>query len=189
MPERSDLDRGHADVVIGSEHGVEFSAERADEDGVGGQGAGAVERLRGGRQDIAIFRSEHPRLTGVRVESAHRQAGGSDAPPAAERFGGDFPGGHDPIGGERRRHGAKRNVGRDQSHAQPVGGQHHDHVHSARQRREPLGVARVGIPREVKRVLLGGSSNDRVDVAPERKRDGAFNRGADDLAGLNCGKS
>jgi hypothetical protein len=63
-----------------------------------------------------------------------------------------------------------------------LGGEHHGHIDIAGEVRQPLGVARVGKPCEVKGVLVSGGRDDGVDFSAERESDGGFDGVAGDAA-------
>ena len=79
--ERRDLDRGHSDVVIRRDHGVELAAHRANEDRVRRKRTENSGRFGGRSQDLVVLRAEPPAVAGVRIQCAQRDPRLIDAEP------------------------------------------------------------------------------------------------------------
>jgi len=69
---RRSLERSHADIVVGGDHGIEFAGKRAQEHGVGRHGTDRSARVAGEGVHcwlihVPFFGSKHAVVRGVRV--------------------------------------------------------------------------------------------------------------------------
>jgi hypothetical protein len=79
--ERSNLYRGHADIVVRSNNRVELAAHRPDEHRVSRKWSGYSGLPRGRLQNLRVLIPKPPAITAVRIESAKCNARSGDAEP------------------------------------------------------------------------------------------------------------
>jgi hypothetical protein len=178
--------------MVRRQHCIELSPHRPDEDGVCRHGSGGVQLPGRGREYPLFLVTEQTRLPRVRVQGAHRDPGVGYSPPLAEGPSDDPAGAHHAIDRKQRRHIPEGHVGGDEHYPERMparivrrrfGGKHHGHVYLTGELRQPLGVARVGKAREMKRVFVGGGGYDGIDFAGECQP----GRGLDGVAGYAAG--
>jgi len=180
-PERSNLDLGHADVVIGRDHGVELPSHRADEDGVGGIRAFYPRLARGGSQQLRVFVAKSPSIPSVRIDRAQRDARRADAEPLLEsltRYARDID---DSVGVEMLYDLPQRDVRRRKNNPKLVGGQHHRDARAGKTR-EHLGVTGEIVAPRVQREFVDGRRHNYKDSSGLHNIDSSFNSESTQLA-------
>ena len=165
--------------MIRREHGVEFSAQRAHEHGIGRERTRGVERRRGGPQQAIVLVAEEPAFAGVRVERAQGEARRRDAPPVPQRVGGDAPRLHDALRRHRCDRVPQREVRRHEHDAQPPRRQHHGHGNITGDMGEEFRYPGKAIAGGVQRQFVDRSGDDGVGFTGERES----RRGLDILCG------
>jgi hypothetical protein len=130
----------------------------------------------------------------VRIHGAQRYPWPRDPPPAAQRLGDDPAGTHDALDRKKCGHIPERDVGGYQYNPEWRGlgislsglrGQHHGNVNVAGKVRQPLGMTWVGKTGEMEGVLVSGTGDDGVDLAPQREFHRRLNRMSSNPAGTD----